>query len=176
MKNFLILKGCPKRVYIIRIENGRVDILLADFGYVVRNLPLNVDLRALPDEKPLNVEPLVYLISLPSAFDYHPHHTETLVLREILKPKTVIEFTDVPEKRSRRKNATRVQIFVDGENVDELVKKRIEHRQIDLLCREVALVSPYSNSLKSSQKDHFIYSLLPPTCLANSHFETRILE
>lgn len=59
MKNKKILKGCPKRAYMIRIENGCVDILLADFGYVVRNLPLSVDLRALPDEKPLNAEPLV---------------------------------------------------------------------------------------------------------------------
>ncbi|EJD75063.1 hypothetical protein LOAG_17715 [Loa loa] len=133
----------PCRVIVAEVEDQTVWIRSADHGWK-KNLPkldcLSGSLRLLTRE--FSETPLMYLCCLPNSMQYHPHRSETDILRSILPTGTIVNIRRLPCKRSL---PYRADIFLENDEpvIDVLNRSKTE-KQVIHPCFDLV---PYKPSI-----------------------------
>ncbi|KAM3722146.1 Tudor domain-containing [Dirofilaria immitis] len=147
----------PCRVIIAEIADQMVQLRGADHGWkknVSKSDCLSGSLRLLTRE--FSETPLMYLCCLPTSTRYHPHQSETDILRSILPVGTTVNIRRSPCKRSL---PYKTNIFLENdESVIDLLErlrteKRVIHPCFDLLPYKPSMYTKLYKLDRNYQED-----------------------
>ncbi|VBB28851.1 unnamed protein product [Acanthocheilonema viteae] len=151
----------PCRVIVAEVGEQMVWLRSVDHGWK-KNLSkidcLSGSLRLLTRE--FSETPLTYLCCLPTSMQYHPHRSETDILRNILPTGTIVNIRRFPCKRSL---PYRVDMFLENdESVTDIlehlrIKKRIIHPCFDLIPYKPSLCTQFYELDRNYQEDLEIF-------------------